>query len=190
MKKTKKILMLVLCAALLVGASVMGTVAYLTDTDDATNTFTIGAVDIELKEYELADNGYSKTETEVGELKDIKLIPGREIEKNPFITVGEDSEDCWLFVVVENGLGDAVTINWVEGDWVNIDGTNVWQYKEAVEAGEKVDVFPSITCSESLTNAQFEEIESKNIVITAYAVQADGVRYEEAFAALDMHYFD
>lgn len=187
MKKTKKILLLVLCAALLVGASVMGTVAYLTDTDDATNTFTIGAVDIELKEYKLAEDGYSATSEEVEKLEDIKLIPGREIEKKPFITVGADSEDCWLFVVVENGLGEAVTINWEDGEWTNVKG-NIWQYKKTVSAGDKVVVFPSITCSESLTNAQFEEIENQSIVIKAYAVQAAGVRADDAFAALSEHY--
>ena len=42
MKNAKKVLLLVLCAVLLVGASVAGTVAYLTATDSVENTFTVG----------------------------------------------------------------------------------------------------------------------------------------------------
>ena len=189
MKKTKKILLLVLCAALLVGASVMGTLAYLTDNDTATNTFTVGDVDIELKEYALASD-YTKTDEVVDNLENIKLVPGRVIEKNPFITVGDTSEECWLFVVVENGLEGAGEITWAEG-WTKLDGKNIWQYESKVAAGaEPVDVFTQFTCSEELTNEELAAFDGKTIVITAYAVQADGVSYDEAYAALDMHYFD
>ena len=40
MKKTKKALLLSLCAVMLVTASVLGTMAYLTSTDEVVNTFT------------------------------------------------------------------------------------------------------------------------------------------------------
>ena len=42
MKKAKKILALLLCAVLLVGATIAGTVAYLTDEKAVVNTFTVG----------------------------------------------------------------------------------------------------------------------------------------------------
>lgn len=45
MKTKSKALLLTLCAVLLVAASVLGTMAYLTSTDTVTNTFTIGQFD-------------------------------------------------------------------------------------------------------------------------------------------------
>ena len=48
--KKRKALLLVLCAVLLVAASVMGTMAYLTSTDEVKNTFTVGNVKLRLDE--------------------------------------------------------------------------------------------------------------------------------------------
>jgi predicted ribosomally synthesized peptide with SipW-like signal peptide len=50
MKKMYKVMLLVLCAALLIAGSVMGTLAYLKDTKSVTNTFTVGKVEITLDE--------------------------------------------------------------------------------------------------------------------------------------------
>ena len=51
MKKLNKALLLALCVALLVTASVIGTLAHLTHTPDpVTNTFTVGNVSISLDE--------------------------------------------------------------------------------------------------------------------------------------------
>ena len=57
MKKTKKVLILGLCAVLLVAASVLGTMAYLTDTKSVTNTFTVGNVAITLDEAKVKTDG-------------------------------------------------------------------------------------------------------------------------------------
>lgn len=97
MKNAKKVLLLVLCAVLLVGASVAGTVAYLTDKDDVTNTFTVGKVQIKLDEAVLnketgeAANG----RTEEGNT-DVLLVPGRTIAKDPTVTVLAKSEACYV----------------------------------------------------------------------------------------------
>lgn len=190
MKKAKKILALLLCAALLVGATIAGTLAYLTDTDDATNTFTIGKVDIELQEYEV-DNQTGKKTTEVVEgLEDVELVPGRIIEKNPFITVAADSEDCWLFVYIENGLEGAGEITMADG-WTAVDGkTGYYRYGKTVSANTKVDVFTQFICNKLLGNTEIAAFEGKTIKITAYAVQAEGVTMDAAWGALDQHYFD
>lgn len=57
MKTTKKALLLTLCAVLLVAASVLGTMAYLTSTDDVQNTFTVGQVSIKLDEAKANTDG-------------------------------------------------------------------------------------------------------------------------------------
>ena len=188
MKNLKKTLALLLCAVLLVAGSVAGTLAYLTAQDTATNTFTVGNVAINLKEYEVDKQTGLKTTTEVEGLTDLELVPGRVIQKNPFIKVEDDSETCWLFVKIENNLGDAVTINGLAG-WTPVEGHNgYYQYNATVDAGATVVVFESITVGSLLGYDDLNGITDKKIVITAYAVQAEGVSQAAAWGALGEHY--
>ena len=102
MKKAKKVLLLVLCAVLLVGASVAATVAYLTSTKTVTNTFTVGNVQIKLDEANLdAETGETLDgRTESGN-ENVRLIPGRTIGKDPTVTVLQDSENCYVRMKVK-----------------------------------------------------------------------------------------
>lgn len=100
----KKILALVLCVALAAVAIVGGTLAYFTDTDDQTNTFTMGNVEIYLRESEVKKgedgqpvvNGNKTT----GKDQTYHVFPGQSYTKDPTITVKSDSEDCWLVATV------------------------------------------------------------------------------------------
>jgi len=66
MNKTKKIVALVFAFMLCITATFGATLAYLTDTDDETNTFTVGNVEIELIEEQrkVDDEGNKTTELE------------------------------------------------------------------------------------------------------------------------------
>lgn len=86
----KKILALVLCVALAAVAIVGGTLAYFTDDDAKTNTFTMGKVDITLAEPSYQGDNDGK----------LKVFPGQTYTKDPTITVASDSEDCWLVATV------------------------------------------------------------------------------------------
>ena len=70
-----------------------GTLAYFSDTDTATNTFTLGKVEIELKETDHEGNDFVQNQ---------KLVPGSStvdaIAKNAFVTVEDGSEDAWVWV--------------------------------------------------------------------------------------------
>lgn len=89
MRSKKKALLIVACALMLALASVMGTLAWLTDkTDTVTNTFTVGKVDIELAEGENIANN-------------LKMVPGFTITKDPKVTVKSGSEACYVFVKIE-----------------------------------------------------------------------------------------
>lgn len=177
MKKAKNALLLALCAVLLVGATIAGTVAYLTSqTEVVKNTFTAGNVTIKLEEYKVdAQTGKKGTEV-VTKLENLELVPGREIEKNPFITVDSASESCYLFVKIMNGLGDSVIINGMEG-WVPLDD-GYYRYNKIANASDVVNVFTSVSCK---SNVEFADIEDKSIVITAYAVQSEGVNETVAY---------
>ena len=77
MKKTTKILLAVLCAAVLVTASVVGVLAYLIDKDEVVNTFTVGDVQIELDEAEVNPDGTVIAGADRVKTNDYHLIPGR-----------------------------------------------------------------------------------------------------------------
>ena len=91
MKKKLTAVALVVCmlAIMLVGASL----AYFTDKDTKTNTFTMGKVDIELSEpnWDIADGNKDGS---------MKVFPGVTYAKDPTITVVEGSEDCYLIATV------------------------------------------------------------------------------------------
>ncbi|MBQ3062404.1 MAG: hypothetical protein IJD03_01960, partial [Clostridia bacterium] len=98
MKNTKKALLMTLCAVMLVAASVMGTMAYLTSTTGVvTNTFTVGKVGITLDEAKVTEYGVKDGDTRVM-ANTYKLVPGHTYVKDPTVHVAADSEESYLFV--------------------------------------------------------------------------------------------
>ncbi len=169
MKKANKALLLVLCAILLVAGSVMGTLAYLTSTAKVENTFTVGNVTITLDEAKVTEYGVKDGETRVA-TNEYKLIPGHTYVKDPTVHVAADSEDCYIFVKVENGLGTAGTIT-METGWTLVNDTdNVWMYNEVQSAGESVVAFEEFIFGTDANPSQYTDAK---IVVTAYAIQAD-----------------
>lgn len=97
MKKAKKIVALLLCAVLLVGASVAGTLAYLADKEDVVNTFTVGNIDIKLDEANTAtDDAGDRTE----DGNKYHLLPNQTYTKDPTVWVKEGSEEAYIRLVV------------------------------------------------------------------------------------------
>ncbi len=189
MKKSTKVLLTVACAILLVCAGVFGTLAFLTSTDKVTNTFTVGEVAITLDEEKVDEYGVvDETATSRVDTNEYKLIPGHQYIKDPTIHVDADSEDCWVFTKVENGLGDDAEITMTTG-WSLVDGeTDVYAYQIILSAGQNVNVFSTFTFDEDAdpmdhvtVDTDGKVTDSDEIVITGYAVQADG--FDTAAAA-------
>ncbi|MDO5041370.1 MAG: SipW-dependent-type signal peptide-containing protein, partial [Peptoniphilus sp.] len=101
MKKTSKALLLGICAVLLITASVLGTMAYLTSQDTVTNTFTVGSVSISLDEKDVDDSTPGEDRDKANKYN---LVPGKTYDKDPTIHVANGSEKSYLFVKVENGI--------------------------------------------------------------------------------------
>ena len=123
MKTSMKALTLVLCAVLLVCASVMGTLAYLKSTTDVVkNTFTVGKVAIKLDEAPVDEYGkvvsgnrcYANT---------YKLMPGHTYNKDPMVTVLANSEDSYIRMLV--------TVGWKE-DYTHPEGKTAIEVLQAV----------------------------------------------------------
>lgn len=91
MKTKSKALLLTLCAVLLVAASVLGTMAYLTSTDTVTNTFTVGKVEIKLDETDVTNQTGPRVQA-----NSYKLMPGTTYTKDPTVTVKAGSEESYV----------------------------------------------------------------------------------------------
>ncbi len=96
MKTKSKALLLTLCAVLLVAASVMGTMAYLTSTDTVENTFTVGNVKITLDEAKVNTDGIPAAPAERVKANEYKLLPGHTYTKDPTVTVKAGSESSYV----------------------------------------------------------------------------------------------
>ncbi len=170
--KNKKLGTLVASLALVAALGVGATLAYFTDSDEKTNTITMGNVDIDLDEPDWDDDNPD------GEIDDVK--PGQEIVKDPTITVTAGSESLYLRAKIEyTGLSDAQIAdlepnidinrtNWVKAE----DGYYYYQTKveKNVEAQE-IEFFNKVTIPSSwgneIANVTF------TIDVSAEAVQAD-----------------
>ena len=200
MKTAKKAMLMTLCAIILVVATVFGTMAYLTSTDEVVNTFTVGNVAIKLDEAPVDGNGKATTGDRV-KANSYKLLPGHVYDKDPTVTLLAGSETSYVKMTVTfskaNEL-DAIfapdganltsifngydAANWIaKGNTKDADAntrTYEFWYKEAVGA-PTADValdalFDSITVPGSITKEQLANIEGMTITVNAYAIQADG----------------
>ena len=208
MKTKSKALLLTLCAVLLVAASVLGTMAYLTDKETVTNTFTVGKVKIELDEAKVDENGTPVEGAARVKANEYKLMPGHTYTKDPTVTVKAGSEKSYIKMTVTFSKAkelDAIfakeggakltsiftgydSANWIaKGNTEGTDNTRTYEfwYKEAVDASKeevKLDaLFDSITVPVTITKEQLAKIEDMTITVNAYAIQADG--FEDADAA-------
>lgn len=101
MKTKSKALLLALCAVLLVAASVLGTMAYLTSQDQVVNTFTVGNVTIELDEARVGADGRYTDHNDRVKTNDYHLLPGLTYDKDPTVTVNQPSDRCYVRMLVK-----------------------------------------------------------------------------------------
>lgn len=168
----KKILALALVVVLAVTAVTGATLAYFTDTKEATNTFTVGNVKIELTEPKWKEDAKN-------------VYPGQVLDKDPTVK-NNGANPCYVRVKVEGldklGKGDALKIalktggkDGISSDWaLHTDG--YYYYTKVLAVGETTDaLFDQIVIPTALTNiGGTEHTKAYNINVTAYAVQSQG----------------
>lgn len=158
---------LALCATAIIG----GTLAYFTDTEAATNTFTVGNVDIELTE-----PNWTGEHTNV--------YPGQKLAKDPTVkNIGANA--CYVRISVSNlnqyveTLGQNALITYWTGSTVNTLGKHwvkegdYFYYTEVLAKDDETSaLFDQIQVPVELTNNQTVE----GIEVKAEAVQAQGLK--------------
>jgi predicted ribosomally synthesized peptide with SipW-like signal peptide len=146
----KKILIVSLVVAVLAVAVIGGTLAWFTDTEGATNTFTVGDVEIALREpawngidfgTEWDDLTWDEvTNQELGVVKAHNFVPSRVIPKDPTVKV-EGTNPCYIRVKVTipdvsydtadlaklDSMFTTVNTSWFDTDWAQ-DGGNYIKY--------------------------------------------------------------
>lgn len=207
MKAAKKAMLMTLCAIILVVATVFGTMAYLTSTDEVVNTFTVGNVAIKLDEAKVNPDGSRVEGADRVKENSYKLLPGHTYNKDPMVTLLAGSETSYVKMTVTfskaneldaifapNGA-DLTSIfngydaaNWIakgstKDATANTRTYEFW-YKEAVDA-PTADValdalFDSITVPGTITKGQLDTIKGLTITVNAYAIQADGFANADA----------
>lgn len=171
----KKILSICLVAVIAVMAIAGASLAYFTAEDSAENVFTVGTVAIDLTEPNWETTG--KVEAE-------DVYPGEPLAKDPTVT-NTGKNPCFVRISVSNldqfaekfdGAMITYRTDYVENalgeNWVlHTDG--YFYYTKVLASDEKTDaLFDQIVIPFALTN----NVETKSIDVTAYAVQAQGAR--------------
>lgn len=184
MKTKSKALLMTLCAVLLVAASVLGTMAYLTSQDSVTNTFSIGKINITLDEVDVDD---STPGADRDKANAYHLLPGHKYDKDPTVHVTANSEDSWIFVKVENGIaaieaegGNTIAKQIKAKGWKQLTDANSEPvanvyYKSYAKSATQQDltVFESFTVKDGATETELKNYKDASITITAYAIQKD-----------------
>ncbi len=208
MKNLKKILLIGLCVAAVIGATVAGTVAYLTDRASAVNTFTVGQVDITVDEAKVDPDGTPVPGADRVTENTYHLIPGQTYIKDPTMTVDKNSEEAYVRMLVTVNCAsqlDAVfapsganltsifngydAANWIyeteTRDTLSNTITYEFRYKETVDPDGTSDVvldalFDSITIPGTLDGDDMKSIENLTITVVGHAIQKAGFDTDDA----------
>jgi predicted ribosomally synthesized peptide with SipW-like signal peptide len=202
MKKKKTIL----AAAILLFMFVIGgAIAYFTDTDTKTNTFTIGSVDITLTE----DGWDALADTNSNDIPDAAedMMPGESVTKDPLVNNISTKNPAYVFVKVEvpcttvesPATPEEIFTYTVNAGWTELStaavactsggtATHVYYYgsngtltalAEAADASTPTSttnpVFSSITLRSTLTGNEGLS-GNKNVVVTGYGIQTEGLQ--------------
>ena len=193
-------------ACVLVGAlGVGGTIAYMTDNEAATNTFTVGKVQVDLTEPDWPGNDDPSVKN---------LVSNQEVQKDPQVT-NTGVNDAIVFMSVEVPVKD-VTVVGADGTkgakektelfWLKdaADGKGTFanhfsdQWMELTSKGEKdmatgetnryVFAYKTAVAKDAATDSLFDKIqlknviegevtagEAQNVVVNTYAIQASEV---------------
>lgn len=191
----KKVTAIALAVCILAVAVIGATMAYFTDTDSKTNTFTFGKVDIDLTEKSIEDKEKGVKAGTVGTDGGItydKVLPGLVYSKIPTVTVKNDSLDAWVIITATVPTvydWDGLFNNTVSTDFTMVkkpvgDNTVYYFYANAaVTAGRSVTPFTEVKINPALTQDDVKNLPTFNVVVNAYGIQKEGFdNAQEAFA--------
>ena len=194
----KKVFALALATCVIVLSIASSSIAYFTDTETYTNTFTSGKVDISLK---VGDVTVNDTNHSVED----KAVPGTTIERVTSISVNTGSEKAYLGAVITITGGTTLLTSNPSGDNGKIYAANLFkniQGSVTVEdvmtegthtgfvvrivlaneysAGDSSNVFGGISIPGTWDQGNIETFKNVRLDIVAYGVQSEGLASPDA----------
>lgn len=197
----KRTVVLLASAMMILGVGIGGSLAWLLDeTETVTNTFTTSDINIKLDEAPLKENdpfSLDHTVERVDHVDDYKMVPGMVLPKDPTVTVIGGSEDCWLFIEVEENIKfkegaksypfeEYILYDIDQANWEPLDGEENVYYCYAMDVNsnrqikvlgytddENKEFHPNkILVDEDVTKEMMEALDgSPTLTFTAYAAQ-------------------
>ena len=169
----KKKFLLLCVYALLFGMCCVGTTFALlaSKSRQIDNTFVYGDITLTLTE----STGSTYT-----------LIPGSVVDKDPRITVGKGSVECWLFVKLErDDTFDTMVDYEITTGWTALDGEDgvYWRRVEQMNSDKTYAVLKDdqVVIASTVTEQQLAALEhSPKLTVYAYAVQREGISTPQA----------
>ena len=152
----KKLIISVIILSLVVTAGVGSVIAYFASiSGPVVNTFTVGQVELEL------------ADAEVGV---IQLVPGTTAERTSVVTVKRDSEDCYVYVKIEQPreLTQYTSYELAEG-WINLGGIDGVYYRQVPK---------------SAVNMKYHVFKNDEIAIATHEIKTNLAKIVQASAKL------
>ena len=185
MRKSQKLMITSIMVAVIAMVTVGPTMSWLSaTTDPVVNTFAGGAIALQLDESQVDANGKKMADAPRVKENRYKYMAGAEMDKDPTVTVLKGSEECYVFLLVENELNEKFSINYDTDSWLKFaeaDSKTIYAYKETVDAYksekdmELPPIFTQIDISSDLSETDITELGERKLSVTAFAVQASNM---------------
>lgn len=192
MRKSQKLMITCLLLLGLGLFTVTPTLSWLSSTSvPVVNTFAGGSISLKVDEALVDINGKAI----VGEgaqrvtANSYKYIAGATLDKDPTVTVLRSSEECYIFLCIDNQLDQHFTMNYDTASWLEVassNGKTVYAYHTKVNALNSQEdivlspIFTTVTIANDLTAQDIENLGQRTLTITAYALQANSVTSQTA----------
>ncbi|MCC8168465.1 MAG: hypothetical protein LIO37_03900 [Clostridiales bacterium] len=193
---SRKIIISCLLLLIIASFTVRPTLAWLSaTTDPVINYFAGGSIALTLDEAPVDADGQEIDGNRVQE-NHYKYMAGAKLDKDPTVTVLVGSEECYVYVCVDNELPDDFFSIDIDTDaWIEVetsDSSTIYRYVRTVDASEEdvvlAPVFTTVTVSAELTSEDIAELGTKTLAVTAFAIQTASLD-KEAADELAVEYF-
>lgn len=174
---SRKAMMIALAATMALASVTGGTLAWLySGEQEVNNTFTLGDVSIDLQETDTNLDGDNNPRTNL-----YQMGLGQAIDKDPTVIVNAESDDCWLFIQIDESANFADYMAYALADgWLPLEQHPGVYYREVDYAAE-AQLFPvlqgnTVTVKDTVTLGMLADLDSTTyptLTFTAGAVQRD-----------------
>lgn len=177
-----------LAAALLLVIPVSSSLAWLTaSSDPVVNYFAGSTIALTLDESPVDTDGKTTEGDRVKE-NHYKYVAGAVLDKDPTVTILKGSEECYVYVCVDNELpAELFTLNINTDAWEQVGASEnmvIYRYSSVVASSDEdtvlTPIFTTVTISEDLTAGDIEELGSRTLSVTAFAIQTASLETGEA----------